>query len=151
MQSYYTLIALDLANERSREAQRRQMLDIARASDPEHKGSIRRSTAAFVATLSRASGRLARRLEAAVRKLGEDAVPVPHRGGLEGIAGRIVAYAEAVKDDEKDGQLPAASPAARTMAANASAWSEAPPTSAPSMSGCRKKPPALSAVTLPPY
>ena len=63
MQSYYTLIALDLANERSREAQRRQMLDIARASDPEHKGSIRRSTAAFVATLSRASGRLARRLD----------------------------------------------------------------------------------------
>ena len=63
MQSYYTLIALDIANERSREAQRRQMLDIARASDPEHQRSIRRSTAALVATLSRASGRLARRLD----------------------------------------------------------------------------------------
>jgi hypothetical protein len=63
VQSYYTLIALDIAQERSREAQRRQMLDIARASDPEQRRSIRRSTASFVASLSRASGRLARRLD----------------------------------------------------------------------------------------
>jgi len=63
VQSYYTFIALDLANERSRETQRRRLLDIARASDPEQQRSIRRSTAAFVASLSRASGRLARRLD----------------------------------------------------------------------------------------
>jgi hypothetical protein len=63
VQSYYTFIALDLANERSRETQRRRLLDIARASDPEQQRSIRRSTAALVATLSRVSGRLARRLD----------------------------------------------------------------------------------------
>jgi len=63
VQSYYTFIALDLANERSRETQRRRLLDIARASDPEQQRSIRRSTAALVATLSRVSARLARRLD----------------------------------------------------------------------------------------
>ena len=63
MQSYYTFIALDLANERSRETQRRRLLDIARASDPEQPSSFRRSAAALVATISRASGRLARRLD----------------------------------------------------------------------------------------
>ena len=63
MQSYYTIIALDSANERARAAERRHLLDVARASDPAQQRSIRRSTAAFVATLSRTSGRLARRLD----------------------------------------------------------------------------------------
>jgi hypothetical protein len=63
MQSYYTFIALDIAKQRAREAQHRHLVDIARASDPEQRGSIRRSTAALVASLSRASGRLARRLD----------------------------------------------------------------------------------------
>jgi len=63
VQSYYTIIALDVARERSREAERRHLLDVARASDPAQQRSIRRSAGAFVASVSRASGRLARRLD----------------------------------------------------------------------------------------
>jgi len=43
VQSYYTIIALDVARERSREAERRHLLDVARASDPAQQRSIRRS------------------------------------------------------------------------------------------------------------
>jgi GTP1/Obg family GTP-binding protein len=63
VQSYYTFIALDIANQRTRELEQRHLLDIARASDPEHQRSIRRSAGALIASLSRASGRLARRLD----------------------------------------------------------------------------------------
>jgi hypothetical protein len=63
VQSYYTFIALDIANQRSREIEQRHLLDIARASDPESGRSIRRSAASLVARVSRASGRLARRLD----------------------------------------------------------------------------------------
>ena len=62
MQSYYTLIALDLARERAQEADRRRLL----ATDdwntrPDR--SIRRSAAAAIAAVSRAFGRIARRLD----------------------------------------------------------------------------------------
>jgi hypothetical protein len=63
VQSYYTIIALDIANERAREAERRHLLDIARADDPAQQRSIRRSAGALVASVSRASGKLARRLD----------------------------------------------------------------------------------------
>jgi hypothetical protein len=62
MQSYYTLIALDLARERSQEADRRRLL----ATDEWDSGtdrSIRRAAAAAIAAVSRASGRIARRLD----------------------------------------------------------------------------------------
>src|SRR5581483_12423512 len=45
---------------------------------------------------------------------------------------------------------PRAAAAARTIAANASAFSDAPPTSPPSMSGCAMNSAMLSAVTEPP-
>ena len=63
MQSYYTFIALDIANQRARELEQRHLIDLARASDSESHRSLRRSAASFVASLSRASGRFARRLD----------------------------------------------------------------------------------------
>jgi hypothetical protein len=63
VQSYYTIIALEIANERARQAERRHLLDVARASDPAQERSLRRSAASIAAALSRASGRLARRLD----------------------------------------------------------------------------------------
>jgi hypothetical protein len=63
VQSYYTFIALDIAQQRSRELERRHLLDIALAADPAPERSLRRSTAALIATLSRVSGRVARRLD----------------------------------------------------------------------------------------
>ena len=62
MQSYYTFIALDLAQERVREADRRRLLaqdDWAERPDR----SVRHVVAAVMAALSRASGRIARRLD----------------------------------------------------------------------------------------
>lgn len=62
MQSYYTFIALDLARERAEEADRRRLLtadDWAERPDR----SVRRTAAAAIAALSRASGRIARRLD----------------------------------------------------------------------------------------
>jgi hypothetical protein len=70
MQSYYTFIALDIAQQRAREAAQHRLLEVARASDPESDRSLRRSAAAALAAFSRASGRIARRLD-------ED-VLVPH-------------------------------------------------------------------------
>ena len=62
MQSYYTLIALDLARERSREADHRRLLATDEwNSRTDH--SIRRTAAAAIAAVSRASGRIARRLD----------------------------------------------------------------------------------------
>ena len=63
MQSYYTFIALDIANQRARELEQRHLIDIARASDPESHRSLRGSAAALAAAVSRASGRFARRLD----------------------------------------------------------------------------------------
>jgi hypothetical protein len=63
VQSYYTFIALDIANQRARELEHRHLIDIALASDPESHRSIRRSAASLAAIISRASGRFARRLD----------------------------------------------------------------------------------------
>ena len=62
MQSYYTLIALDLARERAAEADRHRLVagDYL-AERPER--SVRHAAAAAMAALSRASGRIARRLD----------------------------------------------------------------------------------------
>jgi len=62
MQSYYTLIALDLARERSQEADRRRLLAIDEWSSGADR-SLRRTAAAAIAAVSRASGRIARRLD----------------------------------------------------------------------------------------
>jgi hypothetical protein len=65
MQSYYTLIALDLARERVREAEQRRLLAIDAAENRSDR-SIRRSAAGALAAFSRASGRIARRLDSDV-------------------------------------------------------------------------------------
>ena len=62
MQSYYTLIALDLARERSQEADRRRLLAVDEWNSRSDR-SIRRTAAAAIAAVSRASGRIARRLD----------------------------------------------------------------------------------------
>ena len=90
--------------------------------------------------------------EAARRQSGyssSEPVPVPHRGRQQRVALRVVVEAEPVEDDEDDGHE--ASSAARRIAANASGFNDAPPTSAPSMSGWLKNSAALASVTLPPY
>jgi Trp operon repressor len=62
MQSYYTFIALDLARERAAQAERHRL--IAPDVSLEHPDrSIRRTAAAAIAAISRASGRIARRLD----------------------------------------------------------------------------------------
>ena len=62
MHSYYTFIALDIARDRAREAEQRRLLSIDSASSRSDR-SIRRSAAAAIAAFSRASGRIARRLD----------------------------------------------------------------------------------------
>jgi len=62
MQSYYTLVALDLARERSQEADHRRLLAVDEWSSRKDR-SIRRTAAAAIAAVSRASGRIARRLD----------------------------------------------------------------------------------------
>ena len=62
MQSFYTFIALDLARERAQEADRRRLLAVDDwDANPDRK--IRRTAAAAIAAVSRASGRIARRLD----------------------------------------------------------------------------------------
>jgi hypothetical protein len=59
--SFYTFIALDVARERAREAEQHRLLAVDPADLPDR--SIRRSAAAAIAAVSRASGRIARRLD----------------------------------------------------------------------------------------
>jgi hypothetical protein len=59
--SFYTFIALDLARERAREAEQHRLLAVDPEDAPDR--SIRRSAAAAIAAVSRASGRIARRLD----------------------------------------------------------------------------------------
>ncbi len=65
MHSYYTFIALDLARERAQEAEQRRLLAVDAWSDESESNgrSLRRSAAAALAAFSRASGRIARRLD----------------------------------------------------------------------------------------
>jgi hypothetical protein len=61
--SYYTYIALNLANDRVREAEQHRLL-YGDVEPVESNGrSIRRSAAAALAAVSRASGRIAQRLD----------------------------------------------------------------------------------------
>ncbi|HEX5015743.1 MAG TPA: hypothetical protein VFV72_16485 [Candidatus Limnocylindrales bacterium] len=62
MHSYYTFIALDIARDRAREAEQRRLLSVDEASNGSDR-SIRRSAASAFAAFSRASGRIARRLD----------------------------------------------------------------------------------------
>jgi len=57
MQSYYTWIALDLANERVREADRHRMAALASAGVP--RRSFRHGAATALASISRATGAIA--------------------------------------------------------------------------------------------
>jgi hypothetical protein len=64
MQSYYTLIALDLARERAAEADRHRLVAGDLAERPDR--SVRHAVAAAMAALSRASGRIAHRLDESI-------------------------------------------------------------------------------------
>lgn len=64
MQSYWTYIALDIAAERTREADRHRLAALARRDGPDR--SIRHGVAIAAATISRLSAALARRLDACV-------------------------------------------------------------------------------------
>jgi hypothetical protein len=70
VQSFYTLIALDIASQRSHEAERRHQYDVDRANEPESGRSIRRGLASIVAAVSRGSGQLARSLDENVNVIG---------------------------------------------------------------------------------
>jgi hypothetical protein len=60
--SYYTFIALDIAQQRAHEADQERLVRRAH-DDDEQRGSLRRSAAALVASVSRASERLARAID----------------------------------------------------------------------------------------
>jgi hypothetical protein len=62
VQSYYTFIALDLARERAAAAERHRLLAHDDSLERPDR-SIRRAAAAAIAAVSRASGRIARRLD----------------------------------------------------------------------------------------
>ena len=63
MQTYWTFIALDIANERAREADRHRLAAIARRARPGRDRSIRHVAAVAAAGVSRASAALVRRLD----------------------------------------------------------------------------------------
>jgi hypothetical protein len=66
MQSYYTFIAMELANERAHEADRHRLAALARSADGASDRSFRRSVAVALATLSRGSAAIVRRLDECV-------------------------------------------------------------------------------------
>jgi hypothetical protein len=83
MQSYYTFIALELAEERTREAERQRLASLSRAARGGSERSIRRSAALILATLSRGSAAIARRLDDGVADdlgapLGSDRLATTH-------------------------------------------------------------------------
>jgi hypothetical protein len=61
--SYYTFIALGLANDRVREAEQRRLLYGDAQILEANERSLRRSAAGALAAFSRATGRIARRLD----------------------------------------------------------------------------------------
>jgi hypothetical protein len=63
VQSYYTFIALDIARQRAHEADQERLVRDARALEGGPERSIRHSAAVLVAAVSRASGRIARKLD----------------------------------------------------------------------------------------
>jgi hypothetical protein len=63
VQSYYTFIALDIARQRAHEAEQERLVQGARGFERGPGRPIRHSAAVLVAALSRASGRIARKLD----------------------------------------------------------------------------------------
>ena len=66
MNSFYTFLALDLANERSREADQWRLAALAREGQPERESSARRTVAVVHAAFSRVSASAVRKLDACV-------------------------------------------------------------------------------------
>ena len=107
----------------------------------------------------RQPNRRARRLEPGVGPVRHESAPGRHVGSEQRVPPRIVVQPKAVEDAEHDrlgrrpapsGGQPWSSAAQATIRPNPTASREAPPTSAPSMSGWAKNSRALSGVTLPP-
>jgi hypothetical protein len=66
MNSYYTFLALDMANERARDAARRRRFLVTDELPAQNAGLARRSLARFAAALSRQSASVARRLDESI-------------------------------------------------------------------------------------
>ena len=66
MQSYLTYIALDIANERVREADRHRLAALARSAAPARDRSLRHGIAVAAAAVSRLSAAVVRRLDECV-------------------------------------------------------------------------------------
>lgn len=66
MNSFYTLLALDLANERAREANQRQLERLAREGQPERPSALRRGLARATAAVSLGAAAATRRLDECV-------------------------------------------------------------------------------------
>jgi len=63
MQTYYTFIALQLANERAQEAEAQRRANLARAAQPARPSYLRRLMGAVVSGVSRIVNAVAERLE----------------------------------------------------------------------------------------
>ena len=63
MNSYYTMLALDLANERSREAEEWRLVKLARESRVGQPSAVRRGLARAAAAVSLAAAAATRRLD----------------------------------------------------------------------------------------
>jgi hypothetical protein len=61
--SFYTLLALDLANERAREARQRELVRLAREGRPERPSALRRGLARATAAVSLGAAAATRRLD----------------------------------------------------------------------------------------
>jgi hypothetical protein len=66
MNNYYTLLALDLARDRAREAADQRLARQARRGQPERTGFVRRGLANGFALVSRGSAAVVRRLDACI-------------------------------------------------------------------------------------
>ena len=80
---YEAFVALELAEQRRREADQDRLAALARAGRTKNDRSIRRSTAVAVASISAATASLVRRLDTRVaddlaERLGPDRVAVSH-------------------------------------------------------------------------
>jgi len=80
---YQAFVALELAEQRRREADQDRLAALARAGRPQTDRSIRRSTAVALATVSSAAAALVRRLDQCVaddlaERLGPDRVATSH-------------------------------------------------------------------------
>jgi hypothetical protein len=80
---YEAFVALDIAEQRRREADQDRLAALARAGQPENNRSIRRSTAVALASISTAAASLVRRLDECIaddlaERLGSDRVATSH-------------------------------------------------------------------------